>query len=372
MPRRVSAALVELATQPHALYRFFDATDVLLYVGITADLPARMKKHRSEKPWWVHVHHITVEQFDTRQEALDAEALAIRWEGPLHNDQHNRQVWVDSRELRPESIDGEWLVENWPKVPATVRDYVEIPAWTQGRAELAQWLLDETPTGDLERYAESAQELAKADGEDDLDGPEVTARTAMEAFVGISGNLYQATNALENLLRCILTDQFDERLAKSAAEIEERLGGVNVEFESVTWLAHQVCYDLDGRYFDRLSEQEKALWWTAAVNGAPFADDAGLRQDAGRYARLFKLQGIRPSGLCEATDDGLICVDRVQHRVQFADCPYCTGLARCGWHRMWCERHLKLATEAEEWRDADGNLLIILGTVPKSELEIEF
>ena len=73
MPRRVSVASLAINNQPHALYRFFDRTDVLLYVGITANLPTRMKNHSKGKPWWTQIHNITIEHFDTRQDALDAE-----------------------------------------------------------------------------------------------------------------------------------------------------------------------------------------------------------------------------------------------------------------------------------------------------------
>lgn len=95
MQQRVSAASVALGNRPHALYRFFDRTDVLLYVGITMDLGARLKKHRRDKPWWLDIDHITIEHFSSRAEALAAEAEAIRMEGPLHNDQHNEMVSVD-------------------------------------------------------------------------------------------------------------------------------------------------------------------------------------------------------------------------------------------------------------------------------------
>jgi predicted GIY-YIG superfamily endonuclease len=90
----ISAALLGLAEREHALYRFFDAADVLLYVGVSVDPILRMKAHRREKDWWSQVRSMTVEPFPTRQAALDAETEAIRTEKPLYNVQHNELVRV--------------------------------------------------------------------------------------------------------------------------------------------------------------------------------------------------------------------------------------------------------------------------------------
>lgn len=76
----------------HALYRFYDATGQLLYVGITADPGSRWRSHAREKPWWHQVAHITLEAHPTRETVLDAERAAIRRERPLHNVVHNRDA----------------------------------------------------------------------------------------------------------------------------------------------------------------------------------------------------------------------------------------------------------------------------------------
>jgi predicted GIY-YIG superfamily endonuclease len=86
---RISIGQAGLNGRRHALYRFFDQSDVLLYVGITVDIGARFKKHRSDKPWWDQVDHIGIEHFDTRREAEAAEREAIQREQPLHNVVHN-------------------------------------------------------------------------------------------------------------------------------------------------------------------------------------------------------------------------------------------------------------------------------------------
>jgi predicted GIY-YIG superfamily endonuclease len=83
------AMTAPLNERPHALYRFYDAGDVLLYVGITAALPARLNRHNDDKPWWGTVSRITVEHFKDRANVLAAERTAIQAECPLHNIQHN-------------------------------------------------------------------------------------------------------------------------------------------------------------------------------------------------------------------------------------------------------------------------------------------
>lgn len=81
-----------LADRPHALYRFFDRTGDLLYIGITASIPSRLVAHRDDKPWWTHVVDIRVEHFDNRPDVLAAEKAAIKAERPKWNVQHNQQV----------------------------------------------------------------------------------------------------------------------------------------------------------------------------------------------------------------------------------------------------------------------------------------
>jgi predicted GIY-YIG superfamily endonuclease len=72
-----------------ALYRFYAIDGTLLYIGITQELPTRLRTHDRKQPWYCKVARITVEHFATRVEALEAEAAAIRAEGPLYNVVHN-------------------------------------------------------------------------------------------------------------------------------------------------------------------------------------------------------------------------------------------------------------------------------------------
>ncbi|GGX40372.1 GIY-YIG nuclease family protein [Streptomyces noursei] len=69
-----------------ALYRLYDASDRLLYVGISADPEKRWKGHSVySSRWWKHVAKRVVEWHDDRYLALAHEYLAILRERPVHN-----------------------------------------------------------------------------------------------------------------------------------------------------------------------------------------------------------------------------------------------------------------------------------------------
>ena len=74
--------------QRTALYRMFDADDVLLYVGISYVVPARMEWHARYQPWWPQVARRIVEWYGNRDLAEAAEKAAIRAEKPRHNVTH--------------------------------------------------------------------------------------------------------------------------------------------------------------------------------------------------------------------------------------------------------------------------------------------
>ena len=46
-----------------SLYRFFDADDRLIYVGITVSASARLAAHAREKEWIGELHRATFEPF---------------------------------------------------------------------------------------------------------------------------------------------------------------------------------------------------------------------------------------------------------------------------------------------------------------------
>lgn len=100
---------VRLAAQAHALYRFYGQDGTLLYVGMTMDPGRRWKEHAADKSWWHEVADITVEQFATRDEVLEAERWAIIRGRPKYNVAHNRPYEM-SRVLDAVVTCFSWLV----------------------------------------------------------------------------------------------------------------------------------------------------------------------------------------------------------------------------------------------------------------------
>lgn len=70
---------------PSYLYRYRDACGCLLYVGITDDPKGRDMAHRSTSPWHGLAADRSTEQFETRDDAEEAERLAVLREQPAFN-----------------------------------------------------------------------------------------------------------------------------------------------------------------------------------------------------------------------------------------------------------------------------------------------
>lgn len=71
--------------QPTAVYRFFDVSGRLLYVGIAYDPAERWKDHARRTKWWKDAADNTIDWYDTRGEAERAERTALRYERPVYN-----------------------------------------------------------------------------------------------------------------------------------------------------------------------------------------------------------------------------------------------------------------------------------------------
>lgn len=79
----------------HILYRMYNQSGALLYVGMTLNPYGRFRGHRIDKPWWHEVDTIKLERFADRPAVLAAERRAISTEEPLYNLVH--QPRADAR-----------------------------------------------------------------------------------------------------------------------------------------------------------------------------------------------------------------------------------------------------------------------------------
>jgi hypothetical protein len=67
------------------LYRHYDAQGVLLYVGISHSAALRASQHKKESCWYYQSATMTIENFNSREKAAEAEIAAIKNERPMFN-----------------------------------------------------------------------------------------------------------------------------------------------------------------------------------------------------------------------------------------------------------------------------------------------
>lgn len=95
------------------VYRLFDATDALLYVGCTVNPWVRLKEHRRMQPWWSEVVRDEIVWFSDINQAADTEAAVIHDESPAYNYSLSRYAIRNEKTKRNETS---------PENPPTVSD----------------------------------------------------------------------------------------------------------------------------------------------------------------------------------------------------------------------------------------------------------
>lgn len=94
---------------PTDLYRHFDSNGTLLYVGISLSTLNRLGQHKDNSRWYNSISNITIEKFNTREEALLAEKNSIINERPYYNTIHNRfKTFIVSYR----NVDGDYMEED--------------------------------------------------------------------------------------------------------------------------------------------------------------------------------------------------------------------------------------------------------------------
>lgn len=83
---RIDARRARLVARPHYVYRAFDDAGLLLYIGCSVDVKARMTQHRSGSAWHKFMARLVVsEPYDGFDRARAAERKAIDTEGAFFN-----------------------------------------------------------------------------------------------------------------------------------------------------------------------------------------------------------------------------------------------------------------------------------------------
>lgn len=76
-------------TARHQLYRLYDASGDLLYIGRTNSVGQRFDGHARKQPWWHEVVDCKIELLPDFDTLAKAERIAIEQEAPRYNKQHN-------------------------------------------------------------------------------------------------------------------------------------------------------------------------------------------------------------------------------------------------------------------------------------------
>lgn len=113
-----------------SVYRYYDSTGVLIYVGITKRGLARNLEHASRKEWWPFVATQEVEHFRTVDEARCRERELIHQNRPPFNVQHN----PSGKEMRSEYL--ATMVSRAGDGIATPRQVHETYVATRGKVSL--------------------------------------------------------------------------------------------------------------------------------------------------------------------------------------------------------------------------------------------
>lgn len=92
--KRNGAPISKLGDRRTCVYRFFNAANELLYVGISTVPAARRLQHKKCSSWFADAVSMTEQWFPTRIEALAAERAAIKNECPRYNVWGNTSIPV--------------------------------------------------------------------------------------------------------------------------------------------------------------------------------------------------------------------------------------------------------------------------------------
>jgi hypothetical protein len=183
-------------TGQHALYRYFDTQDRLLYVGISGSLATRNSSHVRRSLWMQFAARSTIERCDTPAKARGAERLAIETEGPVFNLQYNDSP--EARERLTAYLDEAGSPDLLPVRLRAVAFPVRMIEWSavlDADADLLDLLRQILTAPTADHAGVRLRALAAIHGHADLPRGLELDRIAKLASVG-RGTAYQAKKAL--------------------------------------------------------------------------------------------------------------------------------------------------------------------------------
>jgi len=315
MPK-VSIGRAELDTRPHLLYRFYDRTGVLLYIGITVDFGERQKHHAKYKDWWCEVDQdaTKVEYYNGRRAALDAERLAIKAEKPLENDQHNE--WVETGDDEEDEFDD--------------------PLYSFAMSTIA-WL-------DAEEIGQVLREASR-----DEDGNEVDERTqniaaANRAVLRLWKDRHNLARMVEQYLDLLPEGEGEYHLFQSRQDWrqihQDRPGEPQPDTALALGALTSLARDRALTVLKSMSEEE-AREWTASAVALGIEDSDEMLIFAARYATMVNHSPTSGfTKLCHGSGShGARCPNQSTTRAFFEMCGSCEAPRSCKGHTYWCAAH---------------------------------
>jgi len=111
---------------PVQLYRHYDESNVLLYIGVARDAGNRYRQHLKSSAWAENSVRMTIELFPDRASALAAEANAVVNEKPLHNINHLEKLASITKLPAPfcQALRGEPTIMISARIPASLVDFI--------------------------------------------------------------------------------------------------------------------------------------------------------------------------------------------------------------------------------------------------------
>ncbi|GAA0583129.1 hypothetical protein GCM10010172_80200 [Paractinoplanes ferrugineus] len=143
----MESQLEPLEERPTAVYRLWNQSGRLLYVGMSANPDRRCASHKVTKLWWHEVFRRTEVWFPSRGEAELSEALAIAEESPRYN-----VIGVEVSEGRGLQIDHHKIKSASLRVPKELREKVK------ARLDGTGWTMTDLVVAIIGEYAARPRE----------------------------------------------------------------------------------------------------------------------------------------------------------------------------------------------------------------------
>lgn len=320
---RVSVGKATLETRPHILYRFYDRTGVLLYIGITVDFADRMADHAKEKEWWARVDRSAtkVEYYDSRRAARQAETAAIKTEQPMENDQHNEWIEVSDEPDPPLHSAYSWPLRMFVDTVLNEADEDE----RENELSDASHDFDGNENSGFDQRNQAAYSILSSQTWDRLQVLDVAAE--LHLFLTAVGEL-----SWRDAFNSAMTERANRR-------------SPTYRNDRAYWFLRSLAAAKASEYLNQLPGDEGDGWRDCARSaGRRRLED--IERWAAEYAIQYKRDGSLKASMCAGPDQrGSRCALPISERVVFEVCPACPATP-CTGHPVWCDQHLLAAQNA--------------------------